>query len=82
MKRRMTAAYRVKTRFTFTGPFFVRAEGKAETKRLVKESCGLVLGGNPRSSLPSSDVDWDFPVHPEKETGRAVPVKEGGNDDG
>jgi hypothetical protein len=76
------ATYRVKTRFTFTGTFFVRADSKAEAKRLVKESCGLVLGGGPHASLPSSDVDWDFPVHPEKETGRAVLTKRGGNDDG
>jgi hypothetical protein len=72
------AAYCVKTRFTFTGTFFVRAGSKAEAKKLVEENCGLVLGGGPHSSLPETDVDWDFPVHPEKETGRAVLIKKGG----
>jgi hypothetical protein len=78
----MMMTYRVKTRFIFTGAFFVRAESKAGAKRLVEENCGLVLGGTPYSSLPESDVDWDFPVHPEKETGRAVLIKKGGNDYG
>jgi hypothetical protein len=64
------ATYQVKTRFIFTGTFFVRADSKAEAKRLVEENCGLVLGGTIHSSLPAEDVNWDFPVHPEKETGR------------
>jgi hypothetical protein len=78
----MMATYGVKTRFIFTGTFFVRAESKAGAKRLVEESCGLVLGGDPHASLPSSDVDWDFPLHPEKKTGRAVLTKGESNDDG
>jgi hypothetical protein len=69
------AIYGVKTRFIFTGTFFIKTGSKIEAKRLVEENCGLVLGGGPHSSLPSSDVDWDFPVRPEKETGRAVPAK-------
>jgi hypothetical protein len=76
------AIYSVKTRFIFTGTFLVRAESKAEAKNLVEENCGLVLGEGPHSSLPSSGVDWDFPVHPEKETGRAVLTKKGGDDYG
>jgi hypothetical protein len=76
------ATYRVKTRFIFSGTFCVRTESKSEAKRLVEESCGLVLAGGPHSSLPSSDVEWDFPLHPEKETGHVVPTKEGGNDYG
>jgi hypothetical protein len=75
----MMATYGVKTRFIFTETFFVKAESEAGAKRLVEESCGLVLGGNPHSSLPPSDVEWDFPLHPEKETGRAVLIKGGGN---
>jgi hypothetical protein len=78
----MMATYRVKTRFIFTGAFFVRAENKKEAKRLVEENCGLILGGGPHSSLPSSDADWDFPLHPEKKTGRAVLTKGESNDDG
>jgi hypothetical protein len=65
------ATYQVKTRFIFTGTFFVRADSKTEAKKLVEENCGLALGGSPHSSLSETDVDWDFPVHPAKETGRA-----------
>jgi hypothetical protein len=75
----MMAVYGVKTRFIFTGTFFVRTGSKAKAKRLVEENCGLVLGGGPHSSLPDDDVDWDFPVHPEKERGRIVLTKKGGN---
>jgi hypothetical protein len=73
------ATYSVKTRFTFTGTFFVRAGSKTEAKKLVEEDCGLVLGGSPHSSLPETDAAWDFPVHPEKETGHVVLTKKGGS---
>jgi hypothetical protein len=68
--------YTVKTRFTFTGTFFVEAGNRVEAKELVEQNCGLVLGGLPHSSLPVSEVDWDFPVHPEKVIGR-VSLKKG-----
>jgi hypothetical protein len=58
--------FAVKTRFSFTGAFFVEARNTMEAKGLVEQSCGLVLGGDPHSSLPADEVDWDFPVHPEK----------------
>jgi hypothetical protein len=62
--------FTVKTRFIFTGTFFVKAGSKAAAKRLVEESCGMVSGGTIHASLPVEDADWEFPVHPEKETGR------------
>jgi hypothetical protein len=68
MKRR----YAVKTRFVFSGVFFVNAESATDAKERVENHCGLVLGGGVHSTLPDEDVDWDFPVHPDKVIGRAA----------
>jgi hypothetical protein len=57
--------FAVKTRYSFTGTFYVNALNEAEAKQSVKDECGLVLGGNIHSCLPDTDVDWDFPVHPD-----------------
>jgi hypothetical protein len=57
--------FAVKTRYVFTGTFFVNAPNEAEAKESVKDDCGLVLGGNIHSCLPDEDVDWSFPVHPD-----------------
>jgi hypothetical protein len=67
MKRR----YAVKTSFVFPGVFFVKAESKAEAKEYVEKHCGLVIGRGVHSTLPDEDVDWHFPVHPDKVIGRA-----------
>jgi hypothetical protein len=58
--------YAVKTRFVFDGTFYVEAENKAQAKEDEEQHCGLILGGNIHSSLPYEDVDWHFPIHPEK----------------
>jgi hypothetical protein len=58
--------YAVKTRFIFTGTFFITAGSKEEAKEFAEKHCGLVLGGNIHSTLPYDAVDWDFPVHPDK----------------
>ena len=36
-----------------------------EAEQAVELSCGLCLG-QIHSNLPESQVDWEFPVHPEK----------------
>jgi len=59
--------YAVKTKFNFTGTFFIIAKTKEEANEYVKKHCGLVLGGNIHSTLPDDVVDWNFPIHPEKE---------------
>jgi hypothetical protein len=58
--------FEVKTRFTFTGSFFITAENREEARRQINDSCGLVLGRTIHTSLPEETVDWDFPSHPEK----------------
>ena len=59
--------YAIKTRFCFTGTFFITARNKEEAKEYVAKHCGLVLGGNIHSTLPDDVVDWIFPMHSEKE---------------
>ena len=58
--------YTVPVKFVFKGRFFIKAESKAQANELVEKHCGLVIGGNIHHTLPDEDVDWDFPVHPEK----------------
>jgi len=62
----MKRKYAVKTRFSFTGTFFITAESKAEARKYVENHCGMVSDCNIHSSLPADTVDWKFPVHPDK----------------
>jgi hypothetical protein len=57
--------YAIKTRFVFSGTFYVEAENKVQAQEDVEQHCGLILGGNIHSSLPHKDVDWHFPIKPE-----------------
>jgi hypothetical protein len=66
----MKRQYAVKTRFSFTGTFFITARNKEEAKEYAEKHCGLVLGGNIHTTLPYEIVDWDFPVHPDKTVSR------------
>jgi hypothetical protein len=69
--------FTVKTRFIFTGKFFITAETKEEAAENVKDHCGLVIGGDIHSTLPYDEVDWDFLTHPNTEIGR-ISVTKGG----
>ena len=66
----MTRRYAVKTRFSFVGTFFINARNKDEAKEVVEKHCGLVLGRGIHTTLPDDDVDWDFPMHPDKTIGQ------------
>jgi hypothetical protein len=68
--------YAVKTRFIFTGTFYIKAKNKEEAKEFVDKHCGLVLNRGLHSTLPDETADWDFPVHPEKTVGRISINKE------
>jgi hypothetical protein len=68
----MKRNYAVKTRFVFSGVFYVKAGSKAEAKEYVEKHCGLVIGGDIHSTLSDEDVNWDFPVHPDKVVGRTA----------
>jgi hypothetical protein len=63
----MSKKYAVKTRFHFTGTFFVDADTPEEARECVEKDCGLVLGGKIHTCLSEDEVDWDFPIHPEKQ---------------
>jgi hypothetical protein len=58
--------YTVETRFEFTGTFEVKAKSKQGAIEFVEKHCGLVIGGDIYSTLPDEDINWQFPVHPEK----------------
>jgi hypothetical protein len=70
--------FAVKTRFTFTGTFFVNAENKTQAREYAEQHCGLVMGGSVHSSLSAEEVDWDFPAHPEKGVLSVKRTKRGG----
>ncbi|GHV48478.1 hypothetical protein AGMMS49546_39070 [Spirochaetia bacterium] len=72
--------FTVKTRFIFTGNFFVAADSKEQAAEYVKKHCGLVIGGNIHSTLPADEVDWHFPVHPDTAIGR-ISIAKGENHD-
>jgi len=61
--------YAVETRYIFKGSFYIRAENKAQAREYAEKQCGLVLGRGIYSTLSDEDVDWDFPVHPDKVVG-------------
>lgn len=64
------ADFTVKTRFTFEGEFTIKnVSNAAMALDYVQKHCGLVLGGDVHSSLPEEEVDWNFPVHPNKTFG-------------
>ncbi|MDR2741246.1 MAG: hypothetical protein LBB98_03725 [Treponema sp.] len=63
----MMKTYSVTTRFSFTGKFIVRAETEKEAKEKVLYDCGLALGRGIHTCRQEGDVDWEFPIHPEKE---------------
>jgi len=68
--------YSVITRFTFEGRFFITAKNKAQAREYAENHCGLVMNRGIHSSLPDDIVDWNFPVHPEKQTGKITLSKE------
>jgi len=53
----MTRKYAVKTRFSFTGTFFIKARNKDEAKEFVEKDCALVLGRGIHSTLPDEVLD-------------------------
>lgn len=62
------AKYDVKVRYAFEGTYTVTAEDREEAQRMVKEDCGLVLGGNIHTTRDDDKVtDWNFNIHPESQ---------------
>ena len=58
--------YNIKNKFVFDGYFYINAKSRQQAKEYVEKHCGLIIGRDIHSTLPDEDVDWDFPVHPNK----------------
>jgi hypothetical protein len=66
--------YRIPVKYVFDGEFYITAQDEEEAMDILKDHCGLVLGGKVHTSWNHDDVDWYFRTHPEKEVGKAVIV--------
>jgi hypothetical protein len=67
IKEILMKVHEVPVRFSFDGVFKVKAKTKALAEEYVRLHCGMVMGERGvHSSLPEEDIDWDFPIHPEK----------------
>jgi len=60
------AKFRVKVKYEFVVNYAIKANSQEEANRFALDHCGLVLGGDIHSSLPSEDVDWVANVHPDQ----------------
>lgn len=58
--------YTVPVKFVFEGKFFIKADSKEQAKEFADKQCGMVTNNGIHSTLSDEDVNWDFPVHPEK----------------
>jgi len=67
--------YEVDTKFVFSGKFTVMAENEEQAKKLVKESCGLVIGGNIHTTLLDENCNWHFSIHPDTVIGKVRRTK-------
>jgi len=57
--------YRIKTQFTFTGEFYVKADSKEEAKEIVDNDCGMTYGAI-TSTAEDENIDWEFDMTPNK----------------
>lgn len=57
------------TRFVFEGIFEVEASCRKEAKDIVKNECGLILGGNIHTTSHDR-INWGFDMHPNMEVRR------------
>ena len=62
----LTKEIPVNVTFTFTGTVMVKATNDKEALQMVERGVDLYMGGTVHTTLPEGMVDWDFPVHPEK----------------
>jgi hypothetical protein len=58
--------FAVKTKFIFSGKFFITCENKKQAKEIVNEHCGMTTISGIHTTLPKEIVDWEFPCHPDK----------------
>ena len=63
---RIRTVFEVPVRYVFSGVFYISADSQAQAEEFAIQHCGMTSSGAIHSSLPDEDVDWDFPVHPER----------------
>lgn len=68
------AKYKAQVTFFFKGDFFIEAPSTILALEYVEKHCGMTMGRCIHSSLAWGDVDWDFPIHPEKRIGAITPI--------
>ncbi len=66
---------------SFARHFTIKAGSVADAERLIKESCGLVMGGNIHTTLPDNVIDWDFGTHPDKVVDEIIHVSDDNEDE-
>lgn len=59
--------YKIKMSFIFTGDVTIKADGKLQAMEYAVNHFGFVIGGDLHTTLSLDTIDWNFPVHPEKE---------------
>lgn len=58
--------YTIKTRYIFTGEFYIKASSQEEAEKIVLEQCGM-NSGEIMTSLNRKTVDWTFQMTPDSE---------------
>ena len=58
--------FKVPVKYTFEGYYLIEADTHKKAMEHAKKHCGMICGPI-QSTLPDTDVDWEFPVHPQSE---------------
>ena len=59
--------YSVKTKFIFEGRIEIKAESKEQAIEHIAKHVGLTLFSQGiHTTLPDEEIEWEFPVHPDK----------------
>jgi hypothetical protein len=66
----MSKRFIVPVTYSFTGFIELNADNISQAKEYVEKHCGMVIGNITTSLSDKQDVDWDFPVHPDKTIGK------------
>jgi hypothetical protein len=58
--------FKANVTFTFKGDVQVCAEDKEQAQRLLEAEFAMVNNGGVHTTIDDEEIDWDFPVHPDK----------------
>jgi hypothetical protein len=77
----MNKKFQIPVKYVFSGVFQVKAESENEANEMVRNHCGLVMGGNIHTTLNERDVDWQFDAHPQAIVSEEIILVELDNED-